>query len=853
MIDKAMSPMGDFNPIEDDAEGPIEIEILADDGSPRDALEEAMDALDEVSSMMDEPFDANLVEVLGEGIIGSLGDELCADFDDDMSSRNEWSKSLEEGIMLLGLQMEDRTEPWQGACGVFHPLLTESAIRFQSEMISATFPAMGPVKAKVVGYADKETEAAAKRVVDDMNHFLTDVATEFRPEHERMLFSLALFGCAFKKCYYDPKLGRPTSMFVPAEDLVVNYGATDIQTAPRVTHVMRKTANDVRRLIEAGFYTDIGDLDAPKTPVKNNIRDKIDKITGQSPVDDERFTILEMYVELNLEDEDNDEALEKPYVVTLMEHSREILAIRRNWEEDDPIFKTRVHIAKYDYIPGFGFYSFGLIHLLGNTARAATSLTRQLVDAGTLNNLPGGLKTNGLRVTGDDTPIMPGEWRSVDIASGALRDNIMPLPYKEPSQTLAALLATIVEDGRHMASTADAKLNDVNGEAPVGTTLAILERQMVVVSAIQARCYVSMGAEFKLIAELIKEFTAPEYSYPTEGTASSTMGAKREDYEKTDIIPVGDPNAATAAQRIIQYQAAIQLAQQAPPGLYKLPILHRQMLEVMGIKDADKIIETEDDLKPVDPVSENMEIIKGAPAKAFIEQNHEAHIAVHNAFVNDPKIGAQMQQNPQAQAIMAQMQAHIAEHMGFSYRQQIEQQLGISLPPPGQPLPEGYEAKIAPLLVQAAQQVNQMHASEQQQQQFQQQQQDPLFQQQQQELQLKAQEIQSKHEIELAKILSQEKIAGLKSETDLEKVLMEKESAHQLKAADILHTQQETSAQLDSTHAMKAADVAHQQRQSEHQAEQAHMMKGVDIAHQQSQSEQASKQESKQPKKEKAK
>jgi len=789
MIEKAPIPSlpPEINPLEADSGEPVEIHIVADDGSPIDALGEAMDALKDVSDMMSPDFDANLVDIIDEDTLSSLVTELIADYEDDKGSRKEWEKSLEEGLLLLGFQMEDRSDPWQGACGVYHPLLAESAIRFQSEMISSTFPAMGPVKAKVVGYADKETEESAKRVVDDMNHFLTDVATEFRPEHERMLFSLSLFGSAFKKSYYDSRLGRPTSVFVPAEDLVVNYGATDIATAPRVTHVMRKSANDIRRLQDSGFYARDVDLDPSPNPVKDNIKQKIDKVTGISSNDDDRLTILEMYVEMNLEDPDNEEAIEYPYVVTILEDSSEILSIRRNWNEDDELKKTRVHITKYDYIPGFGFYSFGLIHLLGNTARTATSLTRQLVDAGTLSNLPGGLKTNGLRVTGNDTPIMPGEWRDVDIASGALRDNIMPLPYKEPSQVLAALLGTIVEDGRKLSSTVDVTLNQSNGEAPVGTTLALLERSMVVMSAIQARCYVSMGMEFRLIKELIQEFTAPEYSFPVKGTAGSTIPAKKEDFENTDIIPVGDPNAATGAQKIIQYQAAIQLSQQAPPGTYDIPLLHKQMLEVMGITNADKIVQTEDDLVPMDPVSENMEFLKDGAAKAFIEQNHDAHIAVHNALIQDPKIASQMQQNPKAQEIMAAIQAHIAEHMGFAYRQQIEQQLGIMLPPPGQPLPAGYENQVAPLLVQAAQQVNQMHAAEQQQQAFQQQQQDPLFQQQQQELQLKAQEINNKYQVELMKIEAQKQIAGITSQTKLEQQSMKDSATHAMKAADIIN------------------------------------------------------------------
>ncbi len=787
MIDKPMappqpvSPLSSANPLD---AADLEIEIEADPGTdPADAIGQAMDILSELT----EPaFDANLAETLEDSFLASLSSDLTEDYGNDRASRSDWEKTIEDGLDLLGLKMEERAEPWNGACGVYHPLLTEAAIRFQSEMISETFPAQGPVKAKIVGATTPEIEEAAQRVVDDMNYHLTEKMTEFRPEHERMLWSESLFGSAFKKVYYDENLGRPTSVFVPAEDIVVPYGASDLMTAPRITHVMRKTKNEIRKLQVAGFYKDVklGEPSKSVSPVKK----RIDSAEGLSPVNDDRYTLLEMHTYLVIEDDsygesENDIAV--PYIVTMLESSGDILAIRRNWAEDDEKKKPLQHIVHYTYIPGFGFYGFGLIHLLGNFASASTSILRQLVDAGTLSNLPGGLKTNGLRVKGDDTPIMPGEWRDVDIASGTLRDNLMPLPYKEPSQTLAALLQEVVEEGRRLAATADVKISDMNGEAPVGTTLAILERTLKVMSAIQARNHVSMSQEFKLIADLIKEYTAPYYSYPTATTGVPTYAAKRSDYEQTDIVPVSDPNSSTMAQRIIQYQSAIQLSQMAP-NIYNLPILHKQMLRVMGIKDVDKIIETEDALKPTDPVSENMEVIKGKPAKAFVEQNHEAHIAVHQAFINDPNTAQMMQNNPQAPMVMQAFQAHLMEHYGFQYRQQIEQQLGMPLPPPGEKLPPEMEQQVGPLLAQAASQVSQMHAAQAQQAAAQQQQQDPLFQQAQQELQLKAQELQNKMQIEQAKISAQIEIARMNNDAKMGLQVAKDDSVHQLKAAEII-------------------------------------------------------------------
>ena len=728
-------------------EQPIEITIGPEDG------EEVADI--EMTEIEAPSFDANLAEFMDDSELQSIASDLIDDFDNDKASRKEWERVYKDGLDLLGITIEERSEPWDGACGVFHPMLTEAAIRFQSEMISETFPAQGPVKARIIGKADRETERAAQRVVQDMNFQLTERMIEFRPEHEKMLWSLALAGASFKKVYFDPSINRQVSMFVPAEDIYLSYGASNANNAERITHLMRKTKNEVKKLQYAGFYRDV-ELQAPPKEV-NDIQRRKDEDAGFSGVKDDRYQLLEMQVELDLpgfedKDPETDEptGIALPYVITLEKSSGEILAIRRNYEETDELKQPRQHIVQYTYIPNdSGPYGYGLIHLIGGFTKGATSILRQLVDAGTLSNLPGGFKTKGLRVKGDDTPIMPGEFRDVDVASGTMRDNIMPLPYKEPSAVLAQLLDKIVDEGRRLAAVADVDFGKIQGEAPVGTTLAILERTLKVMSAVQARVHASMAQEFKLIAALIRDYTAPTYSYIPDDHAGAA--AKKEDYEKTDIIPVSDPNATTMAQRIIQYQAAIQLAQQAPQ-IYNLPLLHRQMLEVMGIKDADKIVETEEDFIPTDPVTENMEMLKMKGAKAFIEQNHDAHIAVHNSFLQNPQIAQQMGQNPQAQAIMQAFQAHIAEHVGFAYRKQIEVALGVPLPPPDEEMSPELEAQVAPLLAQASQQVLANAQQQAQAQAAQQAAQDPVVQQQQRELMLKQQELADKKEIEMAKI-----------------------------------------------------------------------------------------------------
>ena len=742
-IDKALfqQPQG----IDDLARGETELEIEIVDPEevsikgPGFALE-----LRKAEDDAAEDFSANLAEDMSDGAMDSMAGDLAGDIENDRASRKDWEKAYTEGLKLLGLQYEERTEPWNGASGVFHPMITEAVVRFQSETITETFPATGPVKTKILGKETPQKQQAAKRVEADMNYELTDVMREFRPEHERMLWSLPATGSAFKKVYYDPSLGRQVSMFVPAEDIILPYGTTDLDTCYRLTHVMRKTKNEIVKLQQAGFYLDI-ELPDPSRE-QTNIEKAKDKETGFSDLNDERYILLECHVDLDLpgyEDEDDEgepTGIALPYVVTLIKGTNAVLSIRRNWLESDDLKLKRQHFVHYQYIPGFGAYGFGLFHLIGGFAKSATSIMRQLVDAGTLSNLPGGLKSRGLRIKGDDTPIAPGEFRDVDIGSGALRDNILPLPYKEPSQVLFTLLGSIVEEGRRFAATADMKVADMSANAPVGTTLALLERQLKVMSAVQARLHYSFKQELRLLAGLIRDYTDPDYDYePDKGGRQ----AKAEDYAHVDIIPVSDPNAATMSQRVVQYQAVIQMAQMAP-AIYDQPYLHRQMLEVLGIKNADKLVPLPDDQKPKDPVTENMAILKGEPVKAFFYQDHESHIKVHMAAMQDPIIMQLVGQNPKAPMIQAAMMAHIAEHVGYAYRQKIEQQLGMPLPPEDEKLPPQIELALSGMMAQAAQQVLQQSQAQAAQQQAQQQAQDPLVQLQQQDMQIKQGELQIK-------------------------------------------------------------------------------------------------------------
>jgi hypothetical protein len=687
----------------------------------------------------DEPeFDANLAEFMDEGELEKLGSDLVGEVESDISSRKDWVDMYVKGLEVLGMKYEERTEPWDGACGVFSTLLTEAAVRFQSETIIETFPAQGPVKTQIIGAIDKMKEEAAERVRTDMNFQLVDGMPEYRPEHERMLFNLGLAGAAFKKVYFDPSLGRQTSIFCPAEDIIIPYGSSGARSAERVTHVMRKTKNDVRKLQVAGFYRDV-ELGEP-VMMHGDVEKKKAEEQGYSVTDDDRYQFLEIQVDYDMPGYEDDDGIALPYIVTIDRGTNKVLSVYRNWNEDDPKKLKRQHFVQYDYVPGFGAYGFGYIHLIGGYARAGTSLIRQLVDAGTLSNLPGGLKSRGLRIKGDDTPIAPGEWRDVDVPSGSVRDNIMPLPYKEPSQVLAALLDRITEEGRRLGSIADMNISDMSANAPVGTTLALLERQLKTMSAVQARVHYSMKQEFKLLKEIIRDNTPSEYEYEPQG---GDRMAKREDYDMVEVIPVSDPNSSTMAQRIMQYQAVIQLSQSAPQ-IYDLPQLHRQMIEVLGVRNAEKLVPIEDDMKPRDPVSENMAFLNGKPTKAFIYQDHDAHIAVHMALMQDPLMAAQIGQNPQAQKMMAEIQAHVAEHLAFAYRKKVEEQLGVPMPKPDEDLPEDVEVQLSRLVAQASQQVLAQSKGQAAQQQAQQQAQDPLIQMQQQELQIKMQDAQTK-------------------------------------------------------------------------------------------------------------
>ena len=770
-IDRAL--MGE--PLEEGEQ--IEVEIVNPEQVGINTPEGGMliDFDPDMGEMMGLGHDDNLAEAMDDRDLDSLASELIGSFRSDKESRADWERSYVKGLDLLGLKHEDRTTPWDGACGVFHPLLTESVIRFQSQSIQEIFPASGPVKTKVVGVIDADKEKQAERVQDYLNYLLTEKMSEYRSETEKMLFSLPLAGSAFRKVYYDPNLGRPCSMFVPAEDFVVSYGASDLTTCERSTHVMKKSSNDIRKLQVSGFFRDV-DLPSP-APDVDPVEQKYNELTGDSNSYDydDRHTLLEMHVNLDLvgfEDTEGGEetGIALPYVVTIDLSSRTILSIRRNWYEEDARKLKREHFVHYQYMPGLGFYGFGLIHMIGGLAKSATSLLRQLVDAGTLSNLPGGLKSRGLRIKGDDTPIMPGEFRDVDVPGGTIRDNISFLPYKEPSNVLYQLMGDIVEEGRRFASAGDVKAADMNAEAPVGTTLALLERAMKVMSAVQARLHASMRVELRILTHVVRDFGPDQYPYATKGDPIVP-----EDFDdRVDIIPVSDPNAGTMAQRIMQYQAALQLAAQAPE-MYDMPLLHRQMLEVLGIRDADKIVPTDADMKPTDPVSENMNLLNGKPIKAFIYQDHEAHIQTHMSLLQDPQVMEVMAKSPNAKKAQAELAAHVQEHLAFQYRQGVEKELGVPLPPPDEPLPEDIEYRISQLVAPAAAQLSGKAQREQQMEQAQKQMQDPLIQIQMQELQIKQADVQRKAQAEMAKIQLDMQKAMAKSQLDQAKLEQERE------------------------------------------------------------------------------
>jgi hypothetical protein len=796
-IDKALNqaPLG-LSEMVEDMEPAIEIEIEDPESVSIKAggLEIVLEKED-----MDDEFNENLAENLEDDILTELAGDLIGEYQSDIDSRKDWVQTYVDGLELLGLKIEERTEPWPGACGVYHPLLSEAIVKFQSETIMETFPAAGPVKTSILGQETREKVEAAQRVKEDMNYQLTEVMVEYRPEHERMLWGLGLSGNAFKKVYFDPNLGRQVSLFVPAEDIVVPYGASSLETSERVTHVMRKTKNELRKLQVMGFYKDV-ELDDP-TDTLDEIEKKIAEQMGFKASQDDRYKLLEMHVYLDLPGyEDKDEkgketGIALPYVVTIEKGTETVLAIRRNYHADDPNKQKRDHFVHYGYVPGFGFYCFGLIHLIGAFAKSGTSILRQLVDAGVLSNLPGGFKTKGLRVKGDDTPIAPAEFRDVDVASGTIKDNIMTLPYKEPSQVLYTLLGTIVDEGRRFASAADLKVSDMSSQSPVGTTLAILERTLKVMSAVQARVHYAMKQEFKLLKNIIRDYTPEDYEYdPVEGPPR----AKRSDYDMVEVLPVSDPNSATMSQKVVQYQAALQLAQSAPQ-LYDLPLLHRQMLEVLGIRNASKLVPIEDDLKPTDPVSENMDALNEKPLKAFIYQDHAAHITVHMTMLQDPVTMQILQQNPKAQSISAAFMAHIMEHFAFQYRKNIEDKLGVPYPDPNEEMSEDMEVEISRLAAAGAQKLLQANQAMMAQQQAQQAAQDPIVQMQQQELQLKAAEVQRKaakdqmdaqlrmqqQQIEQQRIATQTEVEGAKLGAQIAKDKTQKEFDEATRAVDM--------------------------------------------------------------------
>ena len=748
----------------------VEVEIETDPESLPEALETAEEIIESIS---EESFSRNLAELVDDDALTTLSSELLESYKSDVSSRKEWEKMYKDGLELLGLKFEERTEPWDGACGVYHPILTEAIVKFQAESITETFPASGPVKTKIIGKTTKDKEQAAKRVQDDMNYRLTEEMTEYRQEHERMLWNLPIAGCAFKKVYYDPSLDRQVSMFIPAEDFVAAYGCSDLSTSERYTHRMRKSENEIKKLQVAGFYRDI-DLEKPVGEQDDLLKEK-DRLVGVDGSKDERYTVLEMHVDLDLPGYESQDGIALPYVVTMVKDTGHILSIYRNYDMNDPEKKKTEHFVQYNYIPGFGFYGFGLVHLIGSHAKSATSLLRQLVDAGTLSNLPGGLKSRGLRIKGDETPIAPGEWRDVDVPGGSIRDNLLPLPYKEPSGTLYQLLNTIVEEGRRFAAVNDLKISDSSANAPVGTTLALLERSMKVMSAVSARIHAAMRIEFKLLKKLIREATDKAYPYDVE----PDRYIKQADYDVTEVLPVSDPNASTLSQRVVQYQAVMQLAQQNPQ-LYDMVELNKEILGVLGLKNVDKLIPSAKEQKPKDPVSENMAIIMSKPVKAFAYQDHEAHIRTHMSAMQDPKLAMLIGQNPNASLIQNALQAHVAEHLAYQYRIEVEKMMGTQLPDPEKELPPEVEYSLSGLVAEAGDKLLQKNQAEAQQQQAQQQAQDPVLQIQKEELGLKNKELdlkqkihedtmsmrameqQTKKELEKQRLASQERTEGAK-------------------------------------------------------------------------------------------
>jgi len=825
-MDKSLNqaPLGLGSIVPDEFDQGLEIEIV----EPVTMSDGSVEITLLPDAEQGEGFGDNLAEFMDENELTSLSTELLALVDADISARKDWVEAYVKGLEVLGMKYDERTEPWSGACGVYSTVLTEAAIRFQAEMVTETFPAQGPVKTQIIGAVDKLKEEAATRVQEDMNYQILEKMPEYRPEHERLLFNLGLSGAAFKKVYFDPSLGRQIAIFIPAEEIIIPYGASSAQTSERVTHVMRKTENEVRKLQVAKFYRDV-ELGEP-VHISTDVEKKKAEEQGYSVTDDDRFQLLEIHVDWDMPGYEDEDGIALPYVITIERGTNSVLAIRRNWVEDDEKSIRRQHFVQYTYIPGFGPYGFGLINLIGGYARAGTSLIRQLVDAGTLSNLPGGLKTKGLRIKGDDTPIAPGEFRDVDVASGTVRDNIMSLPYKEPSQTLLALLNKITDEARRLGSISDMNISDMSANAPVGTTLALLERTLKTMSAVQARVHASMKQEFKLLAAIIRDNAPDEYEYDPTG---ADRKAKQSDYDMVEVIPVSDPNSSTMAQRVMQYQAAIQLAQGAPQ-IYDLPQLHRQMLEVLGIKNAEKLVPIEDDMKPRDPVSENMAFLTGKPTKAFMVQDHDAHIAVHTSMMQDPVLMAQIGQSPQAQKMQAEIMAHISEHLAFSYRKKVEEQLGVPMPPPNEDLPPEVEVQLSKIVAQAAAQVLAQSKGQAQQQQAQKTAQDPLVQIQQAELQIKTQEAQTKAKkvdgdlaIKQAELSLKRDELAMKGGESLEMIQQrhQQEMAQQQAQLQIMqqkHAQELQQGQQQHAQGMAHGGQVHQQKLA-HQQQQAHL------------------------------
>ena len=799
-IEKALSPLPE-NMQAEGAEVDLEIEVInpemvtLDDGSVEIMLvPDAGKGKDE-----EDEFDSNLAEDMEEDELQKLADDITGLVDADIDSRKEWADTFVKGLDVLGFKYEERTDPWDGACGVYSTVLSEAAIRFQAETMSETFPAAGPVRTKILGEETKEKDEAAARVKADMNYELTERMVEYRPEHERMLYSLGLAGSAFKKVYFDPNIGRQTAIYIPAEDVIVPYGASHIESAERVTHIMRKTKNDLKKLQANEFYLDT-DLGDPQ-PFRTDIEERKAEEGGYSITDDDRYTIYEVHADLVIEGfDDCEDEIAKPYVVTIERGTSNILAIRRNWDPEDDLKLKRQHFVHYVYVPGFGFYGLGLIHIIGGYARAGTSIVRQLVDAGTLSNLPGGLKSRGLRIKGDDTPIEPGEFRDVDVPSGSIRDNITFLPYKEPSQTLLALLNQITTEGRRLGAISDMNISDMSANAPVGTTLALLERTLKPMAAVQARVHYAMKQEFKLLKTIMAEYASEDYAYvPLRGE----VGARKSDYDSVDVIPVSDPNSSTMAQRVVQYQAVLQMSQSAPQ-IYDLPQLHRQMIEVLGVKNADKLVPVKDDITPTDPVSENMAALVGKPLRAFLYQDHDAHIATHTSFMQDPMIAQTIGQNPQAQQIMASLQAHIAEHLGFSYRKQIEERLGVPLPPPDKELPEEIEVNLAQLVADAGKQLTQAHQQQQAQKEAQEQAQDPILQLRREEVAIKKAEVDRKAQKDQADSQLQQADLLRKAQKDQADIAVSAQQS-ELDKAELMLSAQKDKLKIDTT-TQKEAD-----------------------------------------------